>query len=320
MGREDTTYLPILDTAIARSRSILQEYRLLYLRSIYLYYNGKVAEAFREMNNLIIRTMTARDYLRMLGMWSLQSGSPELAVDYFEQAGFGNDAEYDFYSLIACLGSGNLGKADTLCDIIDPGKDSDLLEEIAGIKKILQLDHYNPEGITEVEKYQIIKYRSDLFNSEKDIQDFLRAMNNPLIRDLSYLEIAEQYFNYGDIAKASYYLDLMSSDDTGNAELYLRRQHLEMKILKKKGDFTQLASAVEKYKGISNDNDALLPFEARLYENHGDTVEAQKIFNRLAKYDPFNADAIIDAAEYFNKRVPDQYFAYKLYIKALEIN
>jgi len=232
MKMKDTSYLSVLNSAIARSRSIAQEYRLLYLKSAFLYYNGRVADAFRIMDYLINRAITNQDYYRMLGLWSLQSGSPQLAVEYFENTQFGLYPEYDFYRLIACLESGNILKADSLLSKMDPNNTGDLQLELAVIKEIVRIKDLSSLAFGDIEKYQVIRYRSELFNSEDQMLEFLNSINNREIRTLLKIELAEKFFDYGDLYKAQKYLDLAELSDSDVLELLQRRSLLELNILK----------------------------------------------------------------------------------------
>ena len=107
MNEKDTTYLTFLNSVIKNSRSVFQEYSLAYLRSVYLYYTGRKGDAFREMKDLSFRANNTKEHNRLLGIWSLQSASPELSVEFFEKAGFGDNPEYDFYTLLAYMEMGD---------------------------------------------------------------------------------------------------------------------------------------------------------------------------------------------------------------------
>ena len=192
MNKRDTSYLTLLNSAIEKSRSVQQRYHLLYLKSIFLYYNGRTAEAFREMNDLAYHAITNQRYYRMLATWSLQSGSPELSVQYFEKTGYGNNPEYDFYAIIAYLENGDLKKVDSLLNKTDIKTTGELQNEISGIKSIINASDPDSEELTNMDKYQILRYRADLFKSEVEIREYINTIDNDVIRSLLYIELAEK--------------------------------------------------------------------------------------------------------------------------------
>jgi len=321
MNRRDTSYLTSLNSAIRKSRSTLRENRLMFLKSAFLYYNGRVTEAFRAMSNLADRAITVQDYYRMLGLWSLQSGSPKLSIEYFEKAGFGNNPEYDFYGLIAYLENGAIIKADSLLGKLDVMGAGELQNEISNINRIIHITDLNSIVFSDLDKYQIVRYRSDLFKSEEEIREFINTIDNNVIRSLLKTELAEKYFKYGDLNKTVQYLGSSDINDSEVPELIRRSSILKLKILKNRKDFQNLASGFEEFKKKFGDDDGHLDlFQAALYNVNGDSVKAKNLYTHLAKSDPFNEEAIIDAAEYFYKNSNDSYYAYKLFLEALEIN
>jgi len=81
--------------------------RLLFLKALNLYALGKVGDSFEILSNLIHNSNIPEYYRALAGIWSLEQGSPKLAVNFLDVDKGKRDKLGNYYLALAYAALGN---------------------------------------------------------------------------------------------------------------------------------------------------------------------------------------------------------------------
>jgi hypothetical protein len=285
------------------------------------YHQNNVSQGLEILGELAYVTQSRQGkYNYIMGLWALEQGNPDLAVQSFEYAVEYSYKEAKAYKAIALAESHQLQQAIIATDTLIQSKNQDEQEIGKKLKKVLTITASEIIEQTDVEKYQFCRYRLGL----KDSTQFYRLANT--IQDVNLkaqaiLDWSQRQFDNGNTISAIGTFNKLDGLKLTDKNLFDRMQHFELELLASRGQLRLLAEKINEGITFSKAQELeKLLYTAMLSEASGDTVLASKNYSVLATYNPFYEEGIIAAARYFKGHSKDTFKAYNILTNAMHVN
>jgi len=315
----DTATLHRIDQIVSDSINIdYQEAIKATLAQAY-YHQNNVTKAMSIMGELAYLSQIMQGKFNYIaGLWALEQGCPELALQSFDYAVQYDYKEAKLYNAIALAEARYLPEARVAVDSLLQHKNENVQEIGRQLKNVLTTSDVGT--LSDLEKYQFCRYRVGV----KDTVLFDRIIStfqNNDYKVAALLEIAERQFDMMHTKTAIRYLTQTSGIPIQDKSLYERIQHFELLLLASQGDVRTLATQINE--GIEFDKKRELEkilYQALISEASGDTLTAEKNYTVLAAYNTFFEEGIIASARYFKNHSPDDMRAYAILAEAVQVN
>lgn len=281
-------------------------------------YVGKSLQILAELAYLSQSRQGKYNYI--MGLWSLEQGNPELAVQYFDYAVQYSYKEARTYSAIALAEAHNLPQALVAADTLIQSKDENEAEIGRQLRKTLTVQFSEVQNQSDIEKYRYFRYRMDTRDSVA-FNKLVSSFSDPNLKTQALLEMAQRQFNFGNTKTAIRYFMQLEGLRFTDPSLNTSMQHFELELLASRGQLRLLAAKINE--GVSFDQKHALEkmlYAAMLSEVGGDTLTATKNYHVLATANPFYEEGIIAAARYFKSHSTDALKAYNILTNAIHVN
>ena len=309
----DIAELAALETQPAPA-SMIQ--KLKFIKSLHLYKNGRVNEAFRQLNWIGSTTETvAADYFDKLGIWALEQQAPDVATTYFQYALERGHEAAALHLAIAL--SEDLKTIQALDQWKQLTSSSDpAIAEMGGTMSQLLSAPFDPQWDDNA-KYLYMRYQLTPSDTVM-FRTYHTSLQSDDLKARAILDMARKLYKRNLIEAAintySGIADLQIGDDV----LFNDLQHFELKLLAAQSNIRGLAQKINQ--GVTFDRK---PLDKAYYTGiiaaaSNDSTTASVNFNYLANKNPFFEDANIRSAAFFNEY--DIFKAYHILLEALEVN
>ena len=286
--------------------------------SINWYKQNNITQAFRKLNWLANNSpIQGGKFFNTLGLWALEQGASETAIDHFSWASERFFKDAPFNKAIALTEASHIPQAmEEWVKLSSTGPEG--TREIART----MLEILNPQqrfsDLPDNKKYLFLKYQL----SYKDTTLFKGLIDN--ITDANYkgqaiLDMSNKLWkkdlNEAAIGIYASVAGLQITDKT----LFDKIQWFELNMLAAQGNVRGLATKINQ--GIEFDKEHAIEkhyFSGLVSEASGDTTKAAENYKLIAYMNPFKEEATIAAANFLN--VSDKFEAYNILINAIEIN
>ncbi|HEU5290788.1 MAG TPA: hypothetical protein VFU05_09115 [Cyclobacteriaceae bacterium] len=317
----DTTF--INEAYRVASDSLNEEYSEALKVSIAhaFYHRSNVGKAMQLLAELAYLSQTRQGkYNYIMGLWALEQGNADLAVQCFAYAVEYSYKEAKLYSAIALAEAHQYPEAITAADTLLMSKNENDQEIGQQLKRTLTISLSDVLKLSDLEKYQYVRYRI----STKDSTDFNRIVNT--FQDTHYkaqalLEMSQRQFNGGNTTAAIRYFTRLGGVQFTDEALYEKIQHFELELLASRGQFRLLATKINEGITFSQPRELeKMLYTALISEASGDTTTAELNYKVLSTYNPFYEEGVIAAARYFKKHSTDPLRAYNILTDAFHVN
>ena len=317
----DTTF--IQEAYRIASDSINEEYSEALKVSLAhaFYHQHNVGKAMQLLAELAYLSQSRQGkYNYVMGLWALEQGNAELAVQSFAYAVEYSYKEAKLYSAIALAEAHQLEDAIVAADTLLESKNES--DQLIGqqLKKSLTISLTDVLKLSDLDKYQYFRYRINT----KDSADFNRIVNtfqNTNYKALVLLEMSQRQFKIGNTTSAIRYFTKLGGIQFTDPVLNEKIQHFELELLASRGQFRLLATKINE--GITFRQPRALEkmlYTALISEASGDTTTAALNYKVLSTYNPFYEEGVIAAARYFKKHSNDPLQAYNILTDAFHVN
>jgi hypothetical protein len=285
------------------------------------YHQNHVSKAFSVMSELAFLSQIMQGKFNYIaGLWSLEQGSPELAISYFDYAVMFDYKEARLYNAIALAEASYLENALRESDSLLNHRDENIREIGRQLKKVLTVPASSVNTLNDLEKYQYCRYRI----TSVDTVEFNRIINSIGNNDYkvrALLEMSQLQFDLMNMPAAIRYLNQTGGIPITDKSLFEKVRQFELILLASRGELRTLANQINE--GIEFSKEYELEkflFQALLQESNGDTVSAEKNYTVLAEYNPFFEEGVIAAARYYKKLAASDMRAYQILAEAIQVN
>jgi Flp pilus assembly protein TadD len=285
------------------------------------YHQNYVGKSFQILAELAYLSQSRQGkYNYIMGLWALEQGNPELAVQYFDYAVEYSYKEARAYSAIALAEAHNLAQTLVAADTLIQSKDESETEIGMQLKKTLTVQFAEVLSQSDTEKYRYFRYRMDTRDSSA-FTKLVSSIADVNLKTQAVLEMAQRQFDFGNTKTAIRYFMQLEGIRFTDPVLNERIQYFELELLASRGQLRLLATKINE--GISFDQKHSLEkmlYTAMVSEVGGDTVTATSHYHVLATANPFYEEGVIAAARYFKSHSTDPSKAYNILTDAIHVN
>lgn len=289
---------------------------LLYNTALMSYVGGQVARAISLINEIAFMNFTqSGKYNHTLGLWALEQGNATAAVNFLEKSQFLRHAEASFTLAIAYTEAGMRQEAIQQWDSL--GRHGGYHQVIAqALNKVLGASINDIDQLTDPEKYQFTRYNIHYLDTVRFFE-VVNRIQTPEYKAQALLDLSARYFFVDDMPGAIRIFNRVSGSQLRDKKLFDALQKHELRMLAAQGDYATLENKLN-----SGDVTSLSKLEQLYYNTllmKYDSEVVRKNYGVLAKHNPFMAEAVIAAADYFRDD-EDGMLAYNILVDAMLLN
>jgi hypothetical protein len=285
------------------------------------YHQGNVTQAYALLGEMAYISEDYKGkYNYISGLWALEQGSPESAQKYFYYSERQDYKNAKLYNAIALTESGSTPQALVAWDSLSRSDDSGQQQIANNIHKILTMTPAQAMTAPDVQKYQYARYVLKV----GDTAFFSRLSNtfqNPNYKGQALLDMAKKQLRADRIIPAIRSFQRISGLELTDKKLFEDIQHFELRMLASRNEARNIAKAINK--GVEFDQSRLLEkmlYTAIISETNGDTVNAEKLYAIVGKWNPYFEEGILAAAQFYKTLDPESLKAYDLLAEAIQVN
>jgi len=280
---------------------------LRFLNALVLYCNGRVTDAFRELDLLQENAQKKGYYNHILGVMALEQKAPKLAISFFTTAKVeeypGTEVNIAIAQVEAVETNKALEKWERIytSDSISAAQDM-IFALTATFSDILE----NPNDAL---KYQVIRYRISSFD-EAALELLLKSIQDERVLTGTLLMLAEKLIKVEEFDQASILLSQIREIDGGSTEN-------KLSLLENEIELGLLSSRAISFLDFNKDSEISSRFSK--WQNDGNPGSID-YFRSLGFANPFRESEVLIAVSYFSNYLKNHDEAYAILLNAVEIN
>lgn len=316
-----------LDTAfIARvvalaGRPANEEYdQLLRVGAATAYYEcSEVEKALLNMEYVIFRSIDKGKHNLKLAVWALEQGAPDVATRYLAFATQQQFPPARIAQAVALSEIREIGPAIVAWDSLQRGADTVVAKLASKMVRVLASPPHFVSGFTDDEKYAYTRYRLGPADSVS-LAATVANIRDPNYRARAWLDFSKKLYAQDALVPAIRAFQNIRGLTLTDENLYKEIQHVELTLLARQRAYRMLAEQINR--GVvfePRQTDRKLYFKALIELASGRRAEAEKIFNWLASANPFFAEGITAAAQFYQEQQNPRR-AYTILAEALQRN
>lgn len=284
------------------------------------YATGQVNRAFQLLVELIFAGSNPAKHNFTLALWSLDQGKPDVALNHFSYVLNQDSSSVTLGNAVTLAETGRIDEAIIAWDSISRGKDSLFHATAESMKRVLGAPPSWYGDFTEKEKYQYLRYRVPTDDSVS-FERLVNQITNEDLRAKALLDRSKKWFSQDEIARASRYFQKLQGLHLTDTRLFTDIKYFELQLLGAQRQMTLLGEQIAKgilfgpYRETQH-----VYYTALRQEQSGDSVNAAKNFDWLAKNNPYFDEGIVAASDYFQKHTTDKRKSYFILSEALQVN
>ena len=312
---KDTAWIKDIKILTAKENNGIFAEDLNFTKACYEYYSKNKSLALNILNTLSTTSTIQEDYYsRILGLWFMQQGAYQRAIENFDKAIKEGDTLSYMNRIVCYAENGNFVQSLLyLNGRKDPIKSS--LENV--FQALLEKNIYAAgKKLNDQEKVFLIH-----FSKDTSLFQLSNSIENKNLKLLAQAEIVEQYLNKNNTAKAKNILNAIQQnneniDNATNEKI----NYLNLRLNISEEKYQQLFNEVDKIKIPPQKNSEKIYFKAVVYNGLGDKIKAEKYFREAVKQMPLNIEVIASAVHFYKSVKKDNDNAYFIILKALQLN
>ncbi len=313
---KDTSLVTTIEKYTAYFGNSIYNEKIAFALAVNHYTNDNIVDAFESLQVQAIQNSSLEgEYANLMGLWSLRQRAPRLAKQFFESGLAGGNSEAFFNLGIACIQIDSLEQAKlNLSQALRFATNSDSVF-IHHIWPVLENQEVNLDSIDDRQKYWYLMAHKMQLSDEK-IVETMALIENEAMKQAIKIELLA-YFktkNRDDLTRTLF--DQLKDDRNTSSLLLEKRKEVLVDYLLNKKEWKQALQ-------IFNDQEKekLVPlFLSSILNEDQQSDEVAANYKYLAGKNPFKADLIIAAADYFDVVKKDEVAAYEILLKAYRVN
>lgn len=285
------------------------------------YHQENISRALSIMGELAYLSQAYQGkYNYLMGLWSLEQNSPLLASTYFDYAVLFDYKDATLYNAIALTEANLVNDALTAWDSVAKSTDTNEQEMAARIKRILSTDLQEADELADPEKYQFCRYVLNVFDT-LEFNQLIQTFQNNNYKATALLDMAKRQYDWSQTRKAVQYLSMIDGTELTDETLYRSIHDFQLLMLAAQKKISQLEEELQAERSSGKDQKlTTMLYDALIAEAHGDTLQAEKKYHILARYNPYFEDGIIAAANFYRSYAEDPLRPYNILAEAIHIN
>ena len=288
--------------------------------ALHKWYTGSKFDALRQLD--ILRSSnaeTAPYYNKLAGMLLFRQRSYHNAVMFLKEAHRETDQEAMLFYAIALIEAGEYQTGIEWLALLQSSELSDIRLIAENLLRILHTRDVNiAKNWDDALKYQYLHFNLYRLNENERFQIF-EEIRDENIRILAVAELLRDYLDQGKTTEARRIASMKTATDR-NKNPYVAEFNLQyMRLLAQENKWKELVIASRELNLNDYAKDNAILFEARALSQLGDTIEAEKLYDRGLALNPFNAISNIYASDFY-ARNGDKEKAYDILVTGLELN
>jgi cellulose synthase operon protein C len=309
--RTDTSVVRQINAYLREAENHLYDEDLTLLKAAIQRYNGQPAEAKATLENLAALSETTAAYYRdVLGLWMLEQDLYPAAATYFEQAkneGYIHAYLHHAYALALDR------RTDEAIAETRKVFESDDPQRVEEAHYLYYLLHLTPEqAITAADSVKIQHLWLDRQGLEEpEIAEIVQAVQAPSLRQHALVLQVQYYLERNNLAEAQQVLDRLAAIPQADSALLSQSNLLQATIWLQNQNFESLQGIGQRY-FTPLDAKEIVYYEAVLAEHAGRTEEAKALYDQLVEALPHREEALLAAANFYNKTLQDDMQAYEI--------
>jgi hypothetical protein len=225
-----------------------------------------------------------------------------------------------FYYAIALTESGRFNEAMLAWDSLEVQGDAAISQLAKQLKNVLQASPSQALNMPDQLKYQYCRYKVTLRDTVL-FKKISSTFQNDNYKAQALLDFAIRFHKADQTTRAIQFFDQITGLTLTDKKLYDDVRHFELQMLASRNEVRSLATQINK--DISFDDSHQLHkllYAALVSEASGDTTNAKKNYDILAKSNPYFEEGILAAANFFRNQDPGSLKAYDILVDAIYVN
>lgn len=320
LGELDSAFLSKTIHLAHHPRNIDYKEALLFASSLGLYADGQIGAAFSLLEEVAIFSNEPGRYNNILALWSLEQQDISEAITFTDFALQQSNEDALLTSALARSLSGQINYALIQWDSLKRHGDSTLHSFIESNINALAIQSNLASRLSDTEKYLFTQYRIDPLDTVQ-LNSLLAQIENEELRARAILGISQKLFELDEANTSIQVFQKIKGLKLSDRNLFNHINHFELDLIAKKGNLSVLSSQINEQQITFTPQwkNQQIYFKALLSELSGDSAQAKRNYEWLAKSNPFDEEAII-AASNFIAKTKGKLEAYAILTDALYMN
>ncbi len=312
---KDTAWIKDIKVLTAKENNEIFAEDLNFTKACYEYYSKNKSLALNILNTLSTTSTIQEDYYsRILGLWFMQQGAYQRAIENFDKAIKEGDT-LSYMNRIVCYAE-NGNYVQSLLYLNERKNPINIsLENV--FQALLEKNIYAAgKKLNDREKVFLIH-----FSRDTSLFQLSNSIENKNLKILAQLEIAEQYLKNSHAIKAKGILNAIKQNNERVDDAIIEKiNYLNLRLNLIEKNYQQVLNDVDKIKIPLQKNSEKIYFKAVAYNGLGDKLNADKYFKEAVEQMPLNIEVITGAVHFYKSVKKDNENAYFIILKALQLN
>lgn len=298
------------------NRAIRESVR--YLECLHLYKNGNVNKAFRQLNWLANSSKkSAGSYFNNVGLWALEQGAPDVAVNYFRWAAEQGYEDALMHLAIALSENQNTRQAIEVWQQLYDRHEEPAGDVAARMLKVLSAAPKEIASGSDEDNYFFVRYRLGIGDSVL-FDRLIAEIDDTDYKAEAILHRAQRLWDRNFSGRAIQCFARLAAMKITDPVLFEAIQFFELKMLAHQGNIRGLARKINQGVTFEHRHLEKAYFTALISQAGNDTTAAKQQYRYIGDRNPFYPEATIAAAAFIGTSQPFE--AYDLLLSALELN
>lgn len=318
-GKLDTVFLQQVVALTKRPvNSNYQEVLLVAAAKAY-YEQGEVEKALRTMEQAIYRSNDQGKHNHVLALWALEQAVPDVANRYLAYSTQQQFQPAQITLAVTLAELNQTGPSIFVWDSLQRSNDTLVAKLATKMVRVLASPPAFVERLADDEKYAYSKYRLSAGDSAA-VEQIAGKITNENFRARTWLDYSKKLYAQDELLPAIRAFQKIKGLVLTEKNLYEEIQHFELILLAQQRAYRLLGEQINQ--GVTftaRQAERKLYFTALLNYASGRATEAEKLFRWLAYANPFFAEGVTAAAQYYQEnQQPER--AYTILAEALQRN
>jgi|GEM_PF-2831592 len=327
LGQTDAEVLNLFKALEKADTKGTKTVKIRFLTACYEYYRGNTDAAIQILASL---PALEKDpyYNTILGLWLMEQRAFVIADFYFERAvRLGNDREGIFYRAIALSEAGDFKAAAEFWKVLAKPTPREGQKEVNAqdkelamwATKTLRVIADNATIEDDNDRYNFIHYKRNIAPSAT-LQDLYAQLKEEKLKAKAGCELIDLLLSKRELAKAMDIAMTLPASKNVTEAIASEMNHAKLRLLAAQQKFGELETQLNKAKLNLLHRKSIAYFRAQIAEDKQDIKGAEKYYLQATLAQPYNEEAIIGVARFFQNKVNDPDKAYQVLVEAVRSN
>ncbi len=284
------------------------------------YAAGQITRAVGLLQELIFDGHQQGALNKILGLWSLDQGKPDVARNFFLYAINQNDPDASWLTALSLAEAGQRNESLVAWDSLQrSSKDSVVRKRAESMMRVVGGPPSWYPGLSDREKFQFLHYQVSLKDSAL-FDRMVAQITDPHDKARAILSRSKKYFDLDEVPAAIHTFLKLQGLQLTDPFLFQNIQRYELRLLAAQGQIDALREAKSKVTFGACQITPQVYYAALQQWAAQDTIQAGRNLEWLAFQNPWFDEAVVSAAAFFEQHGHDQRKPYRILSEALQIN